>query len=177
LFLYRLRIFLTIGVALAVTAGIFYTIWQRQTQDDIDSFNLQVTADVATAIQSALYNVTRTVEAPHNRFRVMRLGENTSLAAVAEQNGTTLELLRMVNQLADDVTDGNGQLIIVPLNIVELDPPRVLQTYIVQPGDTLVAIAERNGLPLSLLESDNPILASRGLIPGDTVFVGTEIIF
>jgi LysM repeat protein len=107
----------------------------------------------------------------------MRLGENTSLAAVAEQNGTTLELLRMVNQLADDVTDGNGQLIIVPLNIVELDPPRVLQTYIVQPGDTLVAIAERNGLPLSLLESDNPILASRGLIPGDTVFVGTEIIF
>lgn len=175
--LYRLRIFLTISVVLAVSGGIFYTIWQRQVEADIENFYLQVTSDVGTAVQSALYNVTRTAEAPNNRYRLMRLGENTSLEAVAEQNGTTLDTLRMVNQFAEDVTEGNGELIIVPLNISELDPPRVMQVYIAQPGDTLVAIAERNGVPLSLLEFDNPVIASRGLIPGDTVFVGIEIIF
>lgn len=132
---------------------------------------------MATAVQRALYNVTRTAEAPLSRFRLMRLDENASLQELADQNGTTLEILRTVNQIAPDVIEGNGGLLIVPLNLKELDPPRVMQVYIAQLGDTLESIADRNGLPLSLLEFDNPVLASRGLIPGDSVFVGTEIIF
>ncbi len=54
----------------------------------------------------------------------------------------------------------------------QLDPPRRFKKpYKAQKGDELAAIAARNGITLQILEQDNPILAKRGLNPGDIVFI------
>jgi LysM repeat protein len=73
------------------------------------------------------------------------------------------------------VRTGNGEVIVVPSNITEMTPPRQIQVYEAQIGDTLASIAERNTVDLALLQADNPILAQRGLHPGDTVFIGFRI--
>ena len=43
------------------------------------------------------------------------------------------------------------------------------QTYVVQKGDSLYAIARRHSLPLEKLEAANPKLAQSGIHPGDEV--------
>jgi LysM repeat protein len=142
-----------------------------------ENFNAQLTVAVATAVQEALLDATRTVEAPMNRYLYMHVAEGESLEALAEQYGSTLEVLQTVNQFDASVEEGDGGRVVVPVNLDELDPPRWVDTYTAILGDTLENIAERNGVPLSLLEFDNPVLAQRGVIPGDTVFIGIEIIF
>ncbi len=177
MFLYRLRIFLTIALVLSAVGVIFYSISLSTYNEGLDNYNRQLTVAVGTAIGDALLNVTRTAEVPMNRYQLLQLGEHQDLQAVADKYGTTLDLLRFVNQIDSSVTEGNGELIIVPVNVDELTPPRVLQVYIAQEGDTLMSIAQRNDLPVEILEYDNPVLAERGVIPGDTVFLGTQVIF
>lgn len=172
LFWYRLRIVLTILIVAGVAGGIFYFIQIRTYEDNLARYNIQVTAAVATAIQDALYNVTRTAEAPLNPFRLVQLGQNENLEALALNYGTTLEILQIVNGLGPEVVVGNGETIVVPVGIQTLEPLRTFTVYTAQSGDTLRSIAERNSVPLTLLEHDNPLLAQRGVSPGDLVFVG-----
>ena len=177
MFLYRLRIFLTIALALGAVVVIFFSISLRTYNEGLVNYNRQLTVAVGTAIGNALFDVTRTAEVPLNRYRLLRLGDHEDLQAVADKYGTTLDLLRLVNQIDASVTEGNGELIIVPVNVDKLDPPRVFQVYVAREGDTLLSIAQHYDVSASILEYDNPVLADRGVAPGDTVFVGTEIIF
>ena len=174
-FLYRMRILLTIVLVLLVAGGIYYVISTRNYEENLARYQVQVTAAVATAIQSAVYDVTRTVEAPSNVYQLVRLGENEDLEEVADRYGTTLEILRVVNGLAQDVTTGNGETLVIPVGVQVLDPVRTITLYTARAGDTLTSIAEANEISLELLEQDNPMLAQRGVVAGDTVFVGLEL--
>jgi hypothetical protein len=174
-FLYRIRFLIFLLIVVAVAGGIYYFISQRTYEQNLAIFETQVEAAVATAVENALINVTRTAEAPLNTFQLIQLGQNADLAEVARQAGTTLELLQVINGLGPEVRTGNGEVIVVPSNITEMTPPRQIQVYEAQIGDTLASIAERNTVDLALLQADNPILAQRGLHPGDTVFIGFRI--
>ena len=171
-FWYRVRLLLTLILVIVVAGAIYSIITTRTTEDYSIRYNLQVTAAVGTAIQAALYDVTRTAEAPHQVFQIVLLQQNEDLKALAKRYGTTLEILQVVNKLASDVTTGNGETIIVPAGMQVLDPVRTIQVYIAQPGDTLNSIAINNSVSLDLLKRDNPVLTQRTLIPGDTVFIG-----
>ncbi|MAS36575.1 MAG: hypothetical protein CL610_21400 [Anaerolineaceae bacterium] len=173
---YRLRILLTIAVALGIAAAIFYYISYRDYESNVEHYHLQITAAVATAVQSAVFDVTRTAEAPGNVFRIVRLGQNEDLEALAAQHGTTLEILQVVNSLGADVVTGNGETIVVPVGLQELEPLRTIVVYTAEQGDTLESLADRNRVPLEQLQADNPMLAQRGLRPGDTVFIGLQIL-
>jgi hypothetical protein len=172
---YRLRLLLTIIVVIAITGAVFYYISLRDYEAGIERFYLQVTAAVATKVQETLYTVTRTAEAPGNMFQLVQLGQNEDLDQLARRYGTTLEILQLVNGIAPDVTTGNGETIVMPIGMQELEPLRRITVHRVQAGDTLLSISERYIVPLELLERDNPMLAQRKLVPGDIVFVGLEL--
>lgn len=166
-----LRILLTIGVVAGVIAAVGYFISSNTNQAARDLYYRQATVVVETAIAGALFDATRTAEAPLPQFRLLRPAAGESLAALAERYDTTLEAIQMANGLAADVTVGGDQAIVVPAGERTLDPPRRLAPYTAGAGDTLAALAESRKLPLELLEADNPVLARRGLIPGDIVFI------
>lgn len=172
---YRLRMLLTIIVVVGITVAIFYYVSLRDYEVNVTRFHLQVTAAVATSVQEALYTITRTAEAPGNAFVLVQLGQNENLDQLARRYGTTLDILRIVNGLAPDVTTGNGETVVMPIAIQTLEPLRTITVYTARQGDTLESIAERYITPLELLERDNPMLAQRGLVPGDIVFVGLEL--
>ncbi len=172
LFWYRLRILLTIVVVAAVAGSIFYYIQVRTYETDLNRYHVQLTAAVATAIQDAFYDITRTAEAPGNVYRMITLGQNENLEQLAESYGTTLEILQIVNGFGPEIVQGNGETIIMPLGLRELEPLRTISIYRALPGDTLSSIADRNGVSLALLERDNPVLAQRGVFSGDLVFIG-----
>jgi LysM repeat protein len=172
---YRLRLLLTIIVVVGITGAIFYFVSLRDYEANVTRFHLQVTAAVATGVQEALYSVTRTAEAPGNAFLIVQLGQNENLDQLARRYGTTLEIFQVVNGFAQDVTTGNGETVVIPVAMQVLDPLRTITVYKAQSGDTLESIAERNIVPLEQLERDNPMLAQRTLLPGDTVFVGLEL--
>lgn len=175
MFYYRLRLLLTIIVVIAITGAVFYYISLRDYEAGIERFHLQVTAAIATSVQETLFSVTRTAEAPGNMYQLVQLGQNENLDQLARRYGTTLEILQIVNGIAPDVTTGNGETVVMPIAMQELEPLRTITVHKVQSGDTLLSISERYVVPLELLERDNPMLAQRKLIPGDTVFVGLEL--
>src|SRR5690606_18218636 len=162
---YRLRLLLTIIVVIAITGAVFYYISLRDYEAGIERFYLQVTAAVATKVQETLYTVTRTAEAPGNMFQLVQLGQNEDLDQLARRYGTTLEILQLVNGIAPDVTTGNGETIVMPIGMQQLEPLRRITVHRVQAGDTLLSISERYIVPLELLERDNPMLAQRKLVP------------
>ena len=84
-FLHRLRILLTIVIVVVFAGGIYVLITANDYQARLATYNLQVTAAVATAIQNAVFDVTRTVEAPQNRYQVVTLGQNTDLQMLADE--------------------------------------------------------------------------------------------
>ena len=171
-FWYRLRLLLTIIVVVGVAAAVYYYINVRTVQDNQARYNVQVTAAVATAVQAALYDVTRTAEAPNLVFQIVQADQGEDLKALAERYGTTLDVLHIVNKLAADVMTGDGSTLVVPVGMQTLDPARTITVYTAQQGDTLNSIAVKNSVSLDLLKRDNPTLAQRGVVPGDTVFIG-----
>lgn len=175
MFLYRLRILLTIILVILVGVGIVSVILVRDYEERINIYYAQVTAAIDRAIENAVYDATRTVEAPMNRYQLVSLEAGTNLALVAEEYDTTPDLLRIVNGLAEDVSEGNGEMIVVPVGMQHMEPLRLIETYRALPGDTLASIASTRGITPSILEEDNPVLAQRGVRPGDIVFIGLEL--
>lgn len=168
---YFLRVLATIGVVAAVVAGVGLFIANSTVESAQELYYRQVTVAIETAIAAALYDATRTAEAPLAQYRLLRPAPGESLAALAERYDTTLAVIQMANGLMADVVTGSDQPIVVPQGVHVLDPPRRLIPYTSRPGDTLASLAERHRIPLALLEADNPVLAKRGLIPGDIVFI------
>jgi LysM repeat protein len=136
-------------------------------------YDLQLTSGVETAIAHALYDATRTAEAPLAQYRLITLDADDTLTEIAARYNTTVEVLRMANGLETSVESGAGVRIIVPEGVAALDPPRVLSAYEAAADDTLNTLAQRFRSPLDVIELDNPVLAQRGVNPGDIVFIPT----
>lgn len=166
-----LRILFTLALVGGVIGGVAYFITLDNTRARQGLYDRMVTAAVETAVTGALYGATRTAEAPLVQYQVIQLGENESLLSLAEQHGTTLEIIQMVNGLQPDVTSGSNVRIIMPQGLTNLDPPRRLRIYTATAGDTLAMLAMVNEIPLAVMEADNPALVNRTLNPGDTVFI------
>lgn len=171
LFWRRVRIFLTLLFVVGVVTAIGFAIAIQSETATSDLYNRQMTAAIETAIADALLNATRTAEAPLGRYMLLRIEADESLEAVAARYGTTVEIIRMVNGLAADVENGSGVNLIIPMNVTELDPPRTLRIHRARLNETLASLAQQFDIPLSMLETDNPILSARGIIPGDVVFI------
>lgn len=170
-FFYYLRILFTIVFVFAIIGAVYYFMNTRTTEEQTLLYNRQATAAVETAVANALYAATRTIEAPLPHYRLIQVEAGESLEEVAKRFETSLEIVQMANNLPASVLTGDGGRVIVPQGVRALDPPRYFRLYSAIDGDTLAALAEQNELSLDLLQQDNPVLAQRGLIPGDIVFV------
>jgi LysM repeat protein len=163
LFLLALIAALFIAVAIAIT--------RDQRQKDWDVYNTRVAVAVPTAIANALFDATRTAEADEPHFRLITLGSNDTLDEVAKRYHTTPEVIRMANRLLPEVNSGPGKTIIVPEGVQRLEPARTFNMQKAGIGDTLESLALRFNADIDLVKKDNPILARRGVIPGDIVFI------
>jgi LysM repeat protein len=172
----RLRRFIRNLLILLLVASIFAAVGIYIIRADYDQrlniFHDNMTHAVSTAIVDAIYNATRTLEADQPHYIALKVGTTDSLLAIAKQYDTTIDVIRMANNLLPNVDFGDGTEIIIPRGITQLDPPRRFKKpYYAVTGDELSAIAARNGISEEILDLDNPILAKRGLTPGDIVFI------
>lgn len=159
-------------LVVAIFAAVGYYIYTKDREKRIAMSYDLVTQAVSTAIQNALYNATRTAEADQPHYILLKVGPTDSLLAVAEQYDTTIDVLRMANNLLPTVDFGDGTEIVVTRGVKQLIPPRRFKKpYVAQRGDDLASIAARNNIDEKILALDNPILAQRGLNPGDIVFI------
>lgn len=172
----RLRRFIRNLLVLLLVAAIFaavaYYIYKNDRINRIETMYSIITQQVSTAIKDALYNATRTAEADQPHYVLVKVEKSETLLDVAKKYDTTIDVLRMANNLLPNVDYGDGTEIVVPRGVQQLIPPRRFKKpYIAQTGDELTAIAARNNITLEILALDNPILAKRGLNPGDIVFI------
>ncbi len=168
-----LRNLLILALVIAVFGAVALFINEGRMAEVKRLYDLQLTSGIETAIADALFDATRTAEAPLEQYRLIKLDADDTLTEIATRYNTTVEVLRMVNGLALDVETGDGIEIIVPEGLQTLDPPRVLDTYEAVAGDSLDLLARRHGVPIEVLRQDNPVLAQRQLNPGDIVFIPT----
>jgi LysM repeat protein len=172
-FFHYMRILVIIIIVGAVIGAVALYVRSDNNQRVLEQYNRQVTAAVETAIANALNDATRTAEAPLRQYRLIIITPDETLESIARRYRTSADMIRQVNGLAADVESGNGEKIIVPEGVRALDPPRRLTAYTARTDDTLSSVAEENNVPLSILETDNPVLAARGVLPGDIIFVAT----
>lgn len=164
------RLFI-LALVIGVFAGVGWWINQGFRDDITKAYYAEVTTAIDTAIAVRLNDATRTAEAPLPQYRLVTVANGEALLDVAQKYHTTVEVLRMANQLQSTVDFGNGKPIVVPEGVQVLDPPRWFRHIEAQPNDTLDAIAAVNDITLEQLQQDNPVLAGRGLLPGDIVFI------
>lgn len=168
-FIRNLLIFLLV---VSIFGAVGYYIYQGDRNQRIARYYGSVTQAVSTAIREALYNATRTLEADQPHYILLKVGPNDALLAVAKQYHTTIDALRMANGLLPEVEFGDGSEIIIPRGVAYLVPPRRFKRpYVAQTGDVLAVLAARNGISTDIIALDNPILARRGLTPGDIVYI------
>jgi LysM repeat protein len=166
-----IRNLLLLLLVIAVFAGVAVLITAGERQQLTNSYNTAVALAIDTAVYSALFDATRTVEAPLPQYRLIRLDPNQTLLEIALRFNTTVEAIRMANGLLPTVDSGNGEELVVPEGVQALSPPRRFEVYRAVDGDTLPRLAARFNIELAILELDNPVLTQRGMIPGDIVFV------
>lgn len=166
-----LRQLLLLLLVVAVFAALAYFMMSEDSKRQREAYRLRVTMEVETAVANALFDATRTAESSLSHYRLVQAAVGEPLADIASRYHTSLEVLRMANGLLPDVEFGNGEAIIVPEGVQFLDPPRRFQLHTAVPGDTLASLSQFYDVSLELLTRDNAVLASRGLIPGDRVFI------
>lgn len=164
------NLFLLLFIA-AVFAGVGLYIQQGTAQRNRELYDERVTLEIETAVYAALFDATRTLEGNLRQFRLITVTSSESLLDVALRYRTTVEVLRMANNLLPTVDFGDGGSLIVPEGIPILNPPRRFTVYTAVDGDSLLQLAARHDILLDILEADNPILKRRGIIPGDIVFI------
>jgi LysM repeat protein len=164
------NLFLLLFIA-ALFVAVGYYIQRGTTEKNTQLYDERVTLAVQTAIYGALFDATRTLEADLPHYRLLVVTSNESLLDVALRYGTTVDVLRMANNLLPTVDFGDGGQLIVPEGVQILNPPRRFTAYTAVNGDTLPQLAARHDIALDILEADNPILTRRGIIAGDIVFI------
>lgn len=167
-----LRFLILFLLVAALFAAVGYYIFTEDLRERTTLYQQNSTLAVQTAVSGALFDATRTMEGDQRQFRYLRVESTEALADVAERYNTTVEVLRMANNLLPSVDFGDGTMVVVPEGVRVLDPPRRYQTpYVAFQGDTLESVAARFNIPLEIIRLDNPVLVRRGVIPGDQIFV------
>ncbi len=167
-----IRNLLLLILIVAVFAGVGYYVYLQDLEQRREVYALSVDLAKGTAVSAALFDATRTAESDQPHYRQITLAPGELLLDVARRYNTTVEVLRMANKLREDVDAGNGgEVLIVPQGVSILIPPRSFQTYMAVTGDTLSTLALKFDVDIQVLQLDNPILAQRGINPGDVVFV------
>jgi len=110
----------------------------------------------------------------NDTVHIVKPGE--TLSQIAESYGTTVEELRVLNNLGDVDFVWYGQRLIVSADTTPQSPREssVLQSivyYQVQPGDTLTGIANAYGIGLAHLIELNQISPAQRLLVGQTLAV------
>ena len=110
----------------------------------------------------------------HDNVHVVEPGETLSEIAVAY--GTDIETLRILNDLSDVDLVWVGLPLTLPLDVstddaaaAEGDASVIPAQYVVQPGDTLSAIAAAHGMSLAQMAERNRISLSRPLYAGEVL--------
>jgi LysM repeat protein len=156
-------------------AGLFGAVSYYIIQDDyrqrLGIYHDRATLAVSTAIANRQFELTRTAEADFPQYRLVQVQPGEPLINVAERYRTTIDVLRMANKLLPNVDAGDGSTLVIPEGITQLDPPRSFIVYMVVAGDTFEALSVRYGISIEQLQMDNPVLATRNLVPGDAVFI------
>src|SRR5689334_12263813 len=119
-----LRNLLILLLVVAIFAAVGYYINRGNRITLIKMGNDLATQAVSTAIKNALYDATRTAEADEPHYITLKVGPTDSLLAIAEQYNTTIDVLRMANNLLPTVDFGHGTEIVVTRGVKELVPPR-----------------------------------------------------
>jgi LysM repeat protein len=167
-----IRNLLILLLVASIFAAVGFYIYQDSKRQNEKIYYDSVTYAVQTAIKDALYNATRTLEADQPHYMVVKAGPEDSLLTIAKQYDTTIDVIRMANNLLPNVDFGDGTEIIVPRGVAQRIPPRRFKKpYYAVAGDNLTAIAARNNISEDILALDNPTLAKRGVTPGDIVFI------
>jgi LysM repeat protein len=110
-------------------------------------------------------------------YQLYRVQRNDQLLALARRFRTTTANLRAASNLSSDTIFEGQWLLIPPPNTPTVTPtplPPGAQTYIVQRGDQLLALARRFGLSLTQLKSANG-LTSDTVQPGRVLFIPTPL--
>src|SRR6185369_16941956 len=118
-----IRNLLILLLVVSIFAAVGYYISQDNYKQRLNIFNDNMTQAISTAIQDALYNATRTLEANQPHYIVLKVGTTDSLLAIAKQYDTTIDVIRMANNLLPNVDFGDGSEIIIPRGVTQLDPP------------------------------------------------------
>jgi len=102
--------------------------------------------------------------------------EGDALSAIAQKTGLTVDRLMELNPTLDPLT-------LVPGRRIRLRPPAPAapgsprpgtpapekRVYVVKPGDGLLSIQERTGVPVDRVRSLNPGIGSEPIVPGQRV--------
>ncbi|WP_407270490.1 LysM peptidoglycan-binding domain-containing protein [Radiobacillus sp. PE A8.2] len=90
-----------------------------------------------------------------------------TLSEIAEQRGTTVEVIKQANQLSSDVIYV-GQALNVPASGSLAPHQKNATSYIVVPGDTLSEIAEQSGTTVEAIKQTNQLSS-------DVIYVGQAL--
>jgi hypothetical protein len=172
-----LRNFLLLILVSVLFGGVAYAITYRERESQYEIAYGNNTRVVQTAIRLALYDATRTMEAGLAQFRYLVIEEGKPLIDVAAEYNTTIDVIRMANRLLPIVDAGSGVALIIPQNVPVLSPPRTYRNpvYIANGSETMEQLAEQFDIPVEILREDNPVVAGRGIITGDLIFIAQLI--
>ncbi len=98
-------------------------------------------------------------------IHVVQRGEN--LFRIAQRYGTTVEAIALANGIKDVTQIAVGQRLLIP-NVAP-SAPGIPTSYVVQPGDSLVNLSLRYGMPIAAIAQQNLIVNPA------LVYVGEEL--
>ncbi|MEX1022306.1 MAG: LysM peptidoglycan-binding domain-containing protein [Dehalococcoidia bacterium] len=97
-------------------------------------------------------------DTPPSRGTVYTVQSGDTLGAIATRHGTTASAIAQANGIANPNVVRVGHVLAIPGHTEGSDtPPSTSDTYVVQPGDTLGAIAARHGTSIDVLAQANRI--------------------
>jgi LysM repeat protein len=106
--------------------------------------------------------------------RVHRVRPGETLTSIAQRYGVSVESIRQANRLPDPDRILVGQMLVIPSvpeTAMDTSASSSARRYVVQPGDTLSALAVRFGVPLSTLVKANGISDPDRLLAGQTLVI------
>ncbi len=110
-----------------------------------------------------------------HRVLVHRVVAGETPTSIAQRYGVSLRALVDANRLADPDRIYAGQTLVVPLGDTVQWEAREGRRYVVQPGDTLWALARRFGVSLEALAEANAISDPNRLVVGQVLVVPQRV--
>jgi LysM repeat protein len=99
-------------------------------------------------------------------YQIYQVGNGETIDIIAKKLGITVDELKRINGINDNITLMSGSYIIIPNNNMNQE----YKKYIVKPGDNMYTIARENNIDLDSLLSLN------GLNKNDYIYPNQEII-